>query len=77
MVDVIVPPRGPAMPVVEPGPPSTAASAASNASVDAYLGAGDGMSAIMGITMKVCLALIVLIAVAWALGVLPSAVRLF
>ena len=75
MVDVIVPPRDPAVAVVEPSPP--AASAASNASIDAYLGAGEGMSAIMGSTMIVCLALIVLIVVAWALGALPSAVRLF
>ena len=76
MVDVIVPPRGPAVAVVEPSsPPAT--SAATNASIDAYLGAGDGMSTIMGITMWVGLALIVLIAVAWALGMLPVAVKLF
>ena len=75
MVDVTVPLRGPGVAVVEPSP--TAASAASNDSVNAYLGAGDGMAMIMGVTMKVCLALIVLIAVAWVLGVLPVAVKLF
>jgi len=48
--------------------------AASNAGIDAYLGAGDHMAIIMDITGKVCMALI---AVAWAIGVLPGAVRLF
>jgi hypothetical protein len=79
MVDVVVPLRNPGIGVVELAPTAQqlSASAAIDASIDAYLGAGDGMAMIMGLTLKVCAALIVLIAVAWALGVLPGAVRLF
>jgi hypothetical protein len=57
--------------------PQLGLSAEVNASIDAYLGAGDGMATIMGLTLWVCGALIVLIAVAWVMGVLPGAVKLF
>jgi hypothetical protein len=79
MVDAVVPAPVPVIPVV--APPHTVASLGSTAeieaSINAYLGAGDGMATIMGLTLWACAALIALIAVAWALGVLPGAVRLF
>jgi hypothetical protein len=82
MVELVVPPRVPPVPVVVPGKPSLPAqglgsSPAVTASIDAYLGAGDGMARVMSITMVVGLALIVLVAVGWALGMLPGAVKLF
>ena len=78
-----VPPREPAVPVTAVGvAPAAPASnpdwlAASNAGIEAYLGAGDHMAMIMDITSKIGMALVALIALAWALGVLPGAVRLF
>ena len=76
MATLAVPPRDPAVPVVVP--PSThqqlGASAAVDASIDAYLGAGDRMAMIMRLTMMVCGALIVLIAAAWVFRLLPGAI---
>jgi hypothetical protein len=79
MAAVVDPPQGPRAPVARPSAPaaSLGPSAAVTASIDAYLGAGDGMASIMGLTLKVCAVLIVLIAVAWVIGVLPGAVRFF
>jgi hypothetical protein len=83
MVQSAVPPHDPAVPVtaavVEPAAPATNAEwlAASNAGIEAYLGAGDHMAMIMDITGKIGMGLIALIALAWALGVLPGAVKLF
>jgi hypothetical protein len=51
--------------------------AATDASIARYLGAGDSIATLMDIGWKVCAVLFVLVAVAWALGVLPLAVRLF
>jgi hypothetical protein len=48
-----------------------------DASIAAYLGAGERMQSLMDLTWKSCAVLLVLIAVAWALGLLPIAVRLF
>ena len=76
MATLAVPPRDPVDAVVEP--PHThqqlGASAAVDASIDAYLGAGDGMAMIMRLTMIVCGVLIVLIAAAWAFRLLPGAI---
>jgi hypothetical protein len=73
MATLAVPPREPVV-----VPPAThqqlGASAAADASIDAYLGAGDRMAMIMRLTMMVCGALIVLIAAAWAFRLLPGAV---
>jgi len=79
MATVIDPPRVPRVPITTPSAPTVplGTSAAANASIDAYLGAGDGMALIMGLTLKVCGTLIVLIALAWAIGLLPGAVKLF
>ena len=79
MATLAVPPREPIVPVVPiVAPPSShqqlGASAAVDASIDAYLGAGDRMAMIMRLTMIVCGALIVLIAAAWAFRLLPGAV---
>lgn len=51
--------------------------AASDASIARYLAAGDRMRAIMDAGLKICAALAVLVIAAWALGLLPGAVRLF
>jgi hypothetical protein len=51
--------------------------AETQASIDRYLGAGDQMAGVMDATLKVCGGLFVLVLAAWALGVLPAAVRLF
>ena len=79
MAAVIDPPQGPRVPIADPSTPAAplGTSAAATASIDAYLGAGDGMAMIMGLTLKVCGVLIVLIALAWAIGMLPGAVKLF
>jgi hypothetical protein len=47
------------------------------ASTERYLGSGDRMAALLDPVWKLCVGLMVLIVVAWALGVLPGAVRLF
>jgi hypothetical protein len=51
--------------------------AETDASIAAYLGAGDRMQTWMDIAWKVCAVLLVLIVIAWALGMLPVAVKLF
>jgi hypothetical protein len=76
MIDVSVAP-----PVTLAGVPAletkSRVSAATDAGIDAYLVAGDGMASVMGLVMKVCVGLFVLIAIAWAFGFLPGAVKLF
>jgi hypothetical protein len=61
--------------------PPTAASLPADAAIDAsiarYLGAGERASTVMVMSMRVCIALLVLVVVAWALGLLPVAIRLF
>jgi hypothetical protein len=47
------------------------------ASIERYLSSGDRVAALLDPVWKVCVALIGLILVAWALGLLPAAVRLF
>jgi hypothetical protein len=71
-----VPPRDPAAAVVEPSltHQQLGASAAVDASIGAYLGAGDRMAMIMRLTMIVCGVLIVLIAAGWAFRLLPGAI---
>jgi hypothetical protein len=75
MVDMAI---SPGVAVVEP--PTAARlgdNAATDASIAAYLGAGERMQSLMDLTWKTCAGLLVLIVVAWALGMLPVAVRLF
>jgi hypothetical protein len=50
---------------------------ATDASIAAYLGAGERMQTLMDLTWKACAGLLVLIVIAWAIGLLPVAVRLF
>jgi hypothetical protein len=52
-------------------------SAGANASIAAYVGAGERMLTLMDITWKVCALLAVLVALGWVLGLLPGAVKLF
>ena len=64
--------------LTEPHTVWTAAdNAATDASIAAYLGAGDRMASAMGIVMKLCAVVAVLLAAAWILGFLPIAVRWF
>jgi hypothetical protein len=47
------------------------------ASIASYLGAGERVLALAQLGLWICLGLIVLVALTWAAGVLPGAVRLF
>jgi hypothetical protein len=47
------------------------------ASIAAYLGAGEHMQTLVDLTWKIGAVLFVLVALAWLLGVLPIAVKLF
>ena len=69
---------GDASVVLQPAPQSRLADdAATQASIAAYLGSAERMLAVTDLTWKVCAALLVLVAGAWASGILPAAVRLF
>ena len=57
--------------------PSLADNPATEASIATYLGSAERMLAVTDLTWKLCAALLVLILVAWAAGILPGAVRLF
>lgn len=48
-----------------------------NASILAYLESGERIRQVMDLAFKACVAVLVLVALAWALGVLPGAVKLF
>jgi hypothetical protein len=50
---------------------------ATEASIARYVAAGERMRVFADVALKICAALAVLIVVAWALGLLPGAVRLF
>ena len=52
-------------------------SPAAQAGIAAYIASGESVRALMDIAWKVCVGLIVLIVLAWALGALPAAVKLF
>ena len=73
MVDVAIP--APHVAVVERS--SLGDTPETDASIAAYLGAGERMQTLMDLTWKSCAVLLVLIVIAWAMGVLPVAVRLF
>ena len=47
------------------------------ASVARYVASGQRIRDVMDLVFKVCVGLVVLVALAWALGVLPGAVKLF
>ena len=62
---------------VQPGrQPTLADNPATQASIAAYLGSAERMLAVTDLTWKMCAGLLVVIVVAWALGVLPGAIRL-
>jgi hypothetical protein len=68
-----------APPNVDASPPGAAWLAenpAANASIAAYIEAGDRMLTLMDAAWKIGVGLFVLVAVAWALGILPAAIRL-
>ena len=56
--------------------PSLTDDPATRASIAAYLGSAERMLAVTDITWKVCAGLLVIVLVAWTLGVLPGAIRL-
>jgi hypothetical protein len=72
MVDMAIPSR---VAVVEP--PRLGDNPETDASIAAYLGAGERMQTLMDLTWKSCAVLLALIVIAWAMGLLPVAVRLF
>jgi hypothetical protein len=51
--------------------------AAADASIARYLSAGEDVARFMDLGWKICAVLFVLVAAAWALGILPGAYRLF
>jgi len=65
------------------GPPAAAhvadveRSAPYDPSISAYLASAERMYGVADVAMKVGIALVVLLLVAWVLGVLPGATRLF
>jgi hypothetical protein len=68
---------GDASVVLEPvRQPSLADASETQASIAAYLGSAERMLAVTDVAWKLCAGLMVLIVVAWAAGVLPSAIRL-
>lgn len=48
-----------------------------DASISRYLASGERVRALMELGWKVCAVLMVLVALAWAFGALPGAVKLF
>ena len=63
--------------VLQPAPqPGLADNPATQASIASYLGSAERMLALTDITWKVCAALLVIVLVAWAAGVLPGAIKL-
>jgi hypothetical protein len=48
-----------------------------DASILAYLESGERIRQVMDLALKACVAVLVLVALAWTLDVLPGAVKLF
>jgi hypothetical protein len=69
---LIAPPNGTPVAIT----PERGALAETDASIARYLGAGDQMLGVMDLTFKVCIGLAVVVIAAWAIGLLPAAVRL-
>jgi hypothetical protein len=57
--------------------PNLADSPAAYASIVRYLAAAERVRALMDLSFKVCLGLAAVVVLAWALGALPGAVKLF
>ena len=70
------PPPTAAAQSAESGTTERAWSPEAQASIERYVGSGDRVAALLDPVWKVCVGLIVLILAAWALGVLPAAVKL-
>ena len=60
-----------------PAKSSQASIEAVNTSIARYLAAADRVRILTDVGLKVCVALLVLVALAWAIGLLPGAVKLF
>jgi hypothetical protein len=58
-------------------PPADVAPAPGQAGTAAYLASGDRVGTLMGVGWKLCLLVMALVALAWVLGLLPAAARLF
>ena len=52
-------------------------SPAATASIAGYVASGQRVRDVMDLVFKICVGLVALIALAWAVGVLPGAARLF
>jgi hypothetical protein len=63
--------------VVQPSSLRPAESSAVDASISRYLMAGERVRGVMDLGYKLGIGLLVLVALAWAFGLLPGAVRLF
>jgi len=64
--------------VIQPSPATlVAVSTATEASIAAYFAAGEHMRILAGWVAVACLGMLIFVATAWALGVLPVAVKLF
>ena len=60
-------------------PPSVGAAdtPSTSASIASYLESGERTRGLMALSLKLCVAVLVLVALAWMLGILPGAVKLF
>ena len=58
-------------------PPVDVAPAPGQAGTAAYLASSDRVATLMGVGWKLCLLAMALVALAWVLGLLPAAARLF
>lgn len=63
--------------VHQPTAAGLADGSAASSSIAAYLSAGERMLRVMDLAWQLCAALFVLVALAWAFGAMPGAVRLF
>ena len=76
MIDASLTPHAAAV-AMHAAPVTVQYDAATDAHIKNYLAAGDRVAGFMDLTMKVCAVLLVLLAAAWVIGILPAAYRLF
>jgi hypothetical protein len=78
IVSLVASGAAPTVAVAQPlSQPNLADSPAASASATRYLASAERVLALADLSWKVCVGLIVLIVLAWALGALPGAVKLF
>lgn len=74
---VVLPAVSKAAPPVQPADVRLGDTPATNASIAAYLSAGERMQSLMDVTWKLCAGLFLLVLAAWLMGLLPAAVSVF